>query len=118
MIPDRLLIHDVTLVNPAEATDAYGSVVWDYGAAATRTTVKAWLQQDQRSEPFSDGRAPDVERWLLITNHAEIADKARIEWAGETEPMVFEVDGPREPVYAGLATGYHHTETSLRHIEG
>lgn len=118
MIPDRLLIHDVTVVNPAAATDAYGSIVWDYGAGATRTTVKAWLQQEQRSEPFSDGRAPDIERWLLITNHADIAEKARVEWAGETDSKVFQVDGPPEPVYAALASGYHHTETSLRQIEG
>jgi hypothetical protein len=118
VIPDGLLIHDVIVVNPASGVDAYGSSVWDYGAGATRTDIKAWLQQEQRSEPFTDGRAPDVERWLMITNHADIADKARIEWAGETAPVTFEVDGPPEPVYAGLAGSYHHTETSLRHIEG
>lgn len=118
MIPARLLIHDVTVVNPAETADAYGSTVWDYGAGATRTDIKAWLQQDTRSEAFTEGRAADLERWLMISNHADIADKARIEWAGETAALVFEVDGPAEPVYAGLAGAYHHTETSLRHVEG
>lgn len=117
MLPDRLLIHQVTIVNPAEDIDAYGNQIWDYEHSGA-VTVPGWLQQDSRGEQFGEGRATDTESWLLMTNHAEITDKARVEWTGPNGLMIFELDGPAAPVYAGLAQTYHHTEARLRRIEG
>lgn len=121
MVPDRLLVHDVTLVEPAETVDSYNNVVYDYGPSATRTPVKAWLQQDQRLEQFREGRDPLDQRWLLVTNHPTISGHARIEWAGHPAGAVtFEVDGPTEPTCAPLSSGsaLHHTEAQLRIVNG
>lgn len=117
MLPSRLLIHQVTITSPAETTDAYGNTVYDYAAGTTRT-VCGWMQQDARAEQFSDGRAADTAQWLLMTNVADIGDKARVQWTAPQGAMTFELDGPPASVYAGLARAFHHSEVSLRRIEG
>ena len=115
-IPAHLLPHQVVIVRPATATDAYNNTVLDHDAA-TRTTVAGWLQQDQRADYFPDGRAPVEQRWLLLTNHADIATGDRVEWAGHPSGAVtFDVHGPPEPAYD--AGSYHHTETTLRLLAG
>ena len=111
-VPDGLLVHQVTIVRPATSTDAYGNTTRDYGAGATRTTVAGWMQQDQRTEPHEDGRDSLEQRWLLITDHEDIQGYDRVEWDGPT----MEVDGPPEPAYT--PAGYHHTEATLRVVEG
>lgn len=115
MIPERLLPHTVTVVRPAVSTDAHGSAVYDYGAGAARAQIRAWLQQDRRSEPLSDGRDPLVQRWLLVTNHRDIHGKDRVEWA-DMPGVVWEVDGPPAPLYT--PSGCHHLEANLRVVEG
>lgn len=113
-VPGGLLPHTVTLVRPAESTDAYGSTVYDYGPAATRTEIRAWLQQDQRREltgQAQDGRQTQDQRWLLVTNHTDVRALDRVEWTGPTGPMTFETDGPPEPTYT--PRGPHHTEVGL-----
>lgn len=121
MIPAHMLVHTVTVVTPAESANGYGDTVYDYGAAAGRTEVAAWLQQDQRIEQFRDGRDPLDERWLLLTNHAPIGGRDRIEWADHPAgPVTFEIDGPTEPAYAPMSTGtaLHHVEAQLRIVSG
>lgn len=120
MVPDRLLVQTVTVVEPAEVVDAYNDVTYDYDAG-TRTEIKAWLQQDQRIEQFRDGRDPLDEKWLLVTNYTPISGHARIEWADHPGgPVVFSVDGPTEPAYAPMSTGsaVHHLEAQLRLVSG
>lgn len=114
MIPARLLPHTVTVVRPAATTDSHGNTVLDYGTGATRTQIAAWMQQDHRSEPLADGRDPLVQRWLLITNENDIQGRDRIEW--DETPATFEVDGPAYPVHT--PAGVHHTEATLRVVEG
>lgn len=114
MVPAHLLPHQVTIVRPAITINQYGNQTYDYGAGATRTTVAAWMQQDHRQEPRSDGREPLEQRWLIVTNHQDVQGRDRIEWS-ETPP-VFEVEGPPEPVYT--PTGYHHQEATLRVVAG
>lgn len=114
-IPSRLLIHDVTISNPTTSTDSYGNTVYSYPSG---TRARGWVQQSQRTETFTDGRTADVARWLLITNACQIENKARIGWTGPTGAITFEVDGPPEPVYSGLAQTYHHTETYMRVVTG
>jgi hypothetical protein len=125
VVPDRLLPHTVTVVAPAVSTDSYGDKEYDYGAAATRTAVKAWLQQDQRTQVTVVGADPLQSRWLMVTNHSPIARRSRIEWADSPEgPLVFEIDGPANPSYNPLAmaaagtNGPHHTELSLKIVDG
>lgn len=123
-VPDHLLVHTVTVVEPAQQTDAYQNTTYDYGAGATRIVLEpggeqggAWLQQDQRTEQFSDGRDPLDQRWLMVANYAPISGHARIEWADHPAgPVVFHVDGPTEPAYT--PAGFHHTELMLRITEG
>jgi hypothetical protein len=116
MVPDRLLVHDVVLVEPVIAADAYNDQTYDY-SNGTRTDIKAWLQQDQRLEQFRDGRDPLDERWLLVTNHETVSGHARIEWAGHPAGTVtFSVDGPTEPAYT--PAGFHHLEAQLRIVSG
>lgn len=113
MIPDRLLPLTVTKVRPASTTDRYGDVVLDYGAAATRTAIKAWIDQAGlvREQP-SDGRNPIEGGWKLITNHQDLDADDRIEWDGKP----FDMDGPAWPVHT--PAGLHHLEANLRRVEG
>lgn len=123
-VPGRLLPHTVTVVTPATTVDSYGSTVYDYGDAATRTTVKAWLEQDQRAQIPVAGADPLQAKWLLVTNHSPINRRARIEWTGPDGAMVFELDGQSAPLFNPLqmgATGSsdpHHTELSLKIVDG
>lgn len=124
-LPGRLLPHEVVIVAPATSADSYGNKVYDYGAGAARTTVAAWLQQDQRTLVTQVGADPLEERWLMATNHSPIPRRARIEWAGHPEgPVVFELDGRPGPAYNPLAmaaaasTAPHHTELTLKIVNG
>ncbi|MDX3555285.1 hypothetical protein PV729_26560 [Streptomyces europaeiscabiei] len=124
-LPDRLLPHEVVIAVPASSTDSYGNTVYDYGAGAARTTVAAWLQQDQRTLVTQVGADPLEERWLMVTNASPVPRRARIEWAGHPEgPVVFELDGRPGPAYNPLAmaaaasTAPHHTELTLKIVNG
>lgn len=115
MIPERLLLHTGDVVAPAVTTNGYNETVRDYGAGATRTTIKCRLQQDQRAERYQDGRTPIEQVWTLFTNTDNvITADTRFEWADRA--LTFEVIGQPEPTYD--AHGYHHTEATLRVLEG
>jgi hypothetical protein len=111
-IPSYLLIHTATRVRAATSTDSYNNTVTDWGAAASRTDMAAWLQQNTRTEPRSDGRDPLEQTWLLITNEDDVLGTDRFEIDGTT----YEVEGPPEKVYT--PAGYHHLETTLRLVTG
>lgn len=113
-VPDRYLPHDVVLVEPAETVDGYGNTVHDW-ATGTRTTVRGWVQQNQRTLTQPDGRSVLEQRWLLVTN-AAVPPVARVEWAGPSGQLVFETDGPPGPVFS--PDGLHHTEATLRVVDG
>ncbi|MDH2392317.1 hypothetical protein QCN29_26780 [Streptomyces sp. HNM0663] len=123
-VPGRLLPHAVTVVTPATTTDSYGNTVYDYGPAATRVSVAAWMQQDQRIQVTAQGADPLQQRWLMVTNHSPVDRRARIEWTGPTGLLVFELDGPPGPFYNPLAmatagsSGPHHTELTLKIVDG
>lgn len=112
-VPDRLLPHTVTRVRPATGTDTYGSDLLTYTVPpASSTTMAAWLQQDNREEPLSDGRDPLVQRWLMVTNDTDVLGYDRITFGS----LTFEVEGPPEPVYT--PSGFHHTECTLKVVGG
>jgi len=112
VIPDRLLPLTVTKVRPAQTTDRYGDTVYDYGAAATRTDVQAWIDQASAEEETPNGRDVITGVWKLITNHADLDALDRIEWGGSA----YELDGPAWPVHT--PAGLHHLEALLRRVEG
>lgn len=112
MIPDRLLPLTLTQVRPAQTTDRYTNPEYDYGAAATRTTFKGWIDQTERSEETPDGRNTIVGVWTLITNRAGIDVNDHIEW----DAAAYELDGPAWPVFT--PAGVHHYEAKLRRVEG
>jgi hypothetical protein len=112
VIPDRLLPLTVTKVRPATSTDRYGSTVYDYGAAATRTTFKAWIDQASAAEETPNGRDTITGGWKLITNHTGLDALDRIEWAG----AAYDLDGPAWPVHT--PAGLHHLEARLKRVEG
>lgn len=111
-VPAHMLPHTVTRVRAATTTDSYNNTVPSWGDSASRLDMAAWLQQNQRSEPRSDGRDPLDQLWLLVTNEADILGGDRVEFGG----MTFEVEGPPEPVYT--PAGFHHTEATLRVVTG
>lgn len=121
-VPTILLPHTVTLVRPEITTDDYGSDQYDYGDAATRTAITAWLQQDRRqiaTGTASEGRQTQDQRWLMVTNHADVRALDRVEWTsptGLTGLTTFETDGPPEPAFT--PRGFHHFEVGLRIIAG
>jgi hypothetical protein len=108
-IPAGLLPQTVTKIRPTTSTDTYGNTVYTYGSG---TSITAWLQQDDRKEPLSDGRAALEQIWLLITNEPDVLGHDRIVFGTTT----FEVDGPPEPVYT--PAGFHHLEATLRVVAG
>lgn len=112
MIPDRLLPLPVTKVRPAQTTDRYDNTTYDYGGAATRTAIKAWIDQAAASEETPNGRDQIVGGWLLITNHTDLDALDRIEWAANA----YALDGPAWPVQT--PAGLHHLEAKLRRVEG
>lgn len=111
-VPDYLLPHTVTLVRPSLVPDAHGNDVRDYGVTATRTAIRAWMQQDQRQEARSDGREAAIQDWLMVTNHADVQRHDRVEFGA----LTFDVEGPPEPT--STPAGPHHTETTLRVVDG
>lgn len=119
-IPARGLPHSITRVRPATSTNGYGDTIYDYTEAggATRTAgIAAWLQQDQRSETYSDGRTSNEQNWLLLTNESDIETHDQIEWADHpTGAKTFTVEGPTEPAYT--PAGFHHLEATLRILTG
>lgn len=111
-IPDAMLPHTVTKVRPAVTTSNYGNTAYDYGVAATRTDIRAWLQQNTRAEPRPDGREALEQSWLLMTNDPDVQGIDRIEF----DALTFGVEGPPGPYYT--PAGFHHTEATLRIVDG
>lgn len=112
-IPDGLLPHAVTLVRPATVPDAHGNDITDYSdGVAVHTPIAAWVQQDSRTETRPDGREAAIQVWLMLTNHADILRGDRVVHGA----LTFDVEGPPEPVHT--PAGYHHTEATLRVVEG
>lgn len=111
----------LTRVRPTVGTDAYGNTTYDYGEGAHRAPMVGWLQQDNRGRAYPDGRGPLEQTWLLVTNTADITARDRIEWNDHPGgARVFTVEGPPEPAYRGYgpAAQFHHTEATLRILEG
>lgn len=111
-LPAHLLTTTVTKVRPASTTDSHGNTVLDYGAAATRTTDVAWVQQDSGTEPLAEGRDPLQRDWLLMTNDLDVRGRDRYEIGA----LTFEVDGP--PASVTTPAGFHHTEAQLKAVDG
>jgi hypothetical protein len=118
-IPARGRPHTVTRVRaPALTPDAYGNVEPDWANAA-RTDIAAWVQQDQRSETYLDGRTPIEQSWLLMSNDAalDLLATDRIEWAGHpTGTKTYTIEGEPEPTYT--PAGFHHWECTLKLTSG
>lgn len=108
-IPASLLIHTVTWIVPSTSVDTYGNTTRTYGSG---TSITGRVQQDSGAEPLSDGRDPLEYRWTFFTNQEGIAGHDRIVFGA----LVFEVEGPAAPAYGAAA--FHHSEVSLRLIEG
>jgi hypothetical protein len=111
-IPAHMLPQTVTRTRPATATDTYGNTTYDYATPTSTASLAAWLQQDDRAEPLTDGRAPLEQRWLMVTNEQDVQGRDRITFGTTT----FEVEGPPEPVYT--PAGLHHLELTLRVVSG
>lgn len=110
-LPSYMLTHEVVRVVPAATPDEFNNAVLDYGEAATRTPVRAWLQQDSAQIVATDGGTPLEAGWLLMANTL-FERRDRVEWAG----LVFELDGQPEPAYD--MAGFHHMEAKLRVVAG
>lgn len=116
MGPDLMQSHDLERVRPIDPqSDGYGNQV---AAELDRLAFSGWIQQDSRSEGRPDGRTPTRQTWLLVTKLDDLMAGDRVEWAAhpDGDPITFEVEGPPEPVYRGRR--WHHTEATLRLVEG
>ncbi len=119
-----LQIQTLTRVRPAETTDGYGNTVLDYGPAATRTTFEGWIWQANRGETRPDGRNPAEQVWELMCNESDLLTDDRVEWPSghPSGALTFAIEGPPQPSYragGGFgAGGFHHTEASMRLVEG
>ena len=107
--------HTATVVTPALAADAYGTAdaALDYGAAASRRLVRAFIQSRDDSTQF-DGtlRQADRSDWLLVTDDAAVTTGERVEWDGR----VLDVTGVLNR--ADALGRIHHSEVTLRIVAG
>jgi collagen type VII alpha len=113
-----MTVRRLVRVRPSLTDDGYGNLVAD-GGAGDRLEFRGWLQQQTMSESRPDGRTPKIQTWLLVTQFDDVLAGDRIEWPADhptQAPMVFEIEGPPEPAFAGFR-GLHHTEASLRLVE-
>lgn len=107
----RLLVHDVTVVNPRIGADRYGNEIKDW-YAASRTATKAWVAQRSATED-RDGREALVTDWMVVLPpEVDVSGLSRLEWDGRT----FELDGEPRPAYT--RRGLHHWEATVRIVEG
>lgn len=113
-IPENRLVHVIVRVRAVTSTDSHGSTVYDYGIAASRKNMNAWLEQSSGTEPLSDGRDPLVGSWSMLTNDTDVTGRDRVEW----NALVFEVDGTPKPIYTIASTEVHHLESTLRIVSG
>lgn len=106
-----LLVHDVTLLEPASTTDAYGDTVKDWGGATEHETVGRMVQRSA-TEALGD-READVTDWTLyLAGDETISHQARVRWRG----LLFEVTGAAQPAIRRDPT-VHHLEVPLRRVE-
>lgn len=108
-VPEHLLPHTLTLTHPTTSTDAYNDTTLTYSGG---TSITAWLQQNTRTEPHTDGRNPLEQTWLLVTNEEDVRGRDRVTF----DDAVYEVEGPPEKVYT--PAGFHHVEATLRVVTG
>jgi len=112
-LPAAMLPHTVQRIRPSTSTDAYGNAVRNYTVPpATSLDVAAWVEQDTRKEPLTEGRDPKEQTWLLLCNEQDIQANDRIVHGS----LTFEVAGPPAPI--PTPAGYHHTEATLRKVDG
>jgi hypothetical protein len=108
-----MLPQTVQRIRPSVLSDANGNQVRNYVVPpAASKDMAAWLQQDTRKEPISEGRDPLEQIWTMATNDDDIQGYDRIVFGS----LTFEVEGPPAPVYT--PAGYHHTEATLRAVAG
>ncbi len=112
MLPAGYLVHTVEVTNPVEGVDQWGDKTEDFSGPPV--TITGRLQQDARAEIFQNARDAEQDVWTLFTNSQVITVDARVYWPEGS--ATFEVFGSPEPCYG--ATGYSHTECTLRRVEG
>jgi hypothetical protein len=111
MMPDHLLPYTAVLEQPTTMTDSRGdeTLTWD---SPTRTTIRAWVDQQSTTETDDETRNVRSSNALLVTNHLNVNADDRLVVDGET----WTVQGrPRKvPTLAGI----HHLEATLRLVQG
>jgi hypothetical protein len=103
----------LTLVQPATTTNRWNDATPDYGAAATRRTIRGYIEQPSSTEPITDDRAPLIGAGKLLTNDLAVSGVDRI----EDGPATYEITGPPWPVDQP-GHGPHHLEAQLQKVEG
>jgi hypothetical protein len=112
--------HSVDVIFPAVTSDGRGNMTLVYDSPpATTVSTRAWLQQDTGDESPTDGRNPQTRRWfmIIVLPNTVFTGNERIVWTGAPgAPVTFDAWGPAEPTFT--PRGYHHTEVSLRRVDG
>lgn len=109
----RLLIHTVTVTNPAEGdTNRYGDPSLLYDEANTGTTYPARMEPVAANENL-DNRDTRITRYqAFLPAGADITALSIVTWEGEQ----YRVDG--EPAHIDGRRGPHHIEATLERIDG
>lgn len=106
-----LLVRDVTRLRAQLVTDSHGSEIKDWTNPDT-ITGKGWLAQRFHTEEGAL-REAEISTWhLTVYPNFDVQAHDRIVIDGQT----FEVDGPPRPAWT--PRGHHHTEVTLRIVEG
>jgi len=112
------LPHSGDVIRPGLAEDGYGNTVSDW-ESATVTRIPCWVQQNTRNTEVTDGRRAVAAGFLLITTSPAdlFTGIERFLWLeAPGGPMLMELDGPGEAAYT--LSGFHHTEATLRRVDG
>lgn len=110
MIPEHLLPITVTWIRPGTTTNDYGDTIPDY-ANPTTSSLPVMIEQ-RRAVEEGGSRDATITTLVLFTNELGIDALDRFVWAAAT----FEVDGEPWVVYS--PGGPHHTEVTIKRVEG
>lgn len=107
------LPHTVTKVTPAATEDRRGDADLDYGDAATRTQIRAWVQQVGQAltgrERLGDFTARDS-TWLMFYDDPTLDVFDRVEWGGHT----FRLNG--QPTWIDYGTAHGEAQLDLLEV--
>lgn len=111
---ESFMVSPVTILYPGTTTNRYGDEVEDW-SNPTEFHTKAWLVQQNTSEPGQATRANEVVTdWIMACRGSvEISSRDRVLYQGTTFMVIGDPRNART-----IVNPNHHKEVTLRIVKG